>query len=333
MNQIAWTGGSVVIVAWYEQGEPQGIYCWSQAAGTTGWTQELVAAGTGYGPPAVLWTGSYVAIAAVNSTDGNIYFWWKAPDVTTWTQEIVTTGGGYFDYPLAAPSIALAGPFVFIAATNADGNLYSWWRVVSTPGWNQETVATGGSYVQTSIAWAGGSAWPDGSVVIAANSDDGISYWWRQGGTPTWNHERVVSGARWWGNLAIGWTGSSVIIVASSDRQGDRLAYWWQAAGTKTWHKETVATEGLWEVSSAWTGSSVVIAADDGDGEGGNLRYWWQAADSNQWHSEIVATGAWTLASIAWTGSSVVITAQGGGGRFYWWQAAGARTWNQEQVA
>lgn len=36
----------------------------------------------------------------------------------------------------------------------------------------------------------------------------------------------------------------------------------------------------------AWTGSSVVITAQDGTG---NLKYWWQQADTTLWHKETVA--------------------------------------------
>ena len=36
----------------------------------------------------------------------------------------------------------------------------------------------------------------------------------------------------------------------------------------------------------AWTGSSVVISAEDSRG---NLDYWWQAAGTAPWHQEVVA--------------------------------------------
>ena len=63
----------------------------------------------------------------------------------------------------------------------------------------------------------------------------------------------------------------------------------------------------------AWTGSSVVITANDmSDGE---IDYWWQQAGTRPWNPQQVGTDYSSAApALACTGTSVVITAPNASG-------------------
>jgi hypothetical protein len=83
----------------------------------------------------------------------------------------------------------------------------------------------------------------------------------------------------------IAWTGSAVVITATTAEDGN-LDYWWQQAGTSTWHPQVVAIGRQYATPAiAWTGSAVVITATD---QYGNLDYWWQQAGTSTWHQETV---------------------------------------------
>ena len=304
---------------------------------------------------AIAWTGSSVVIAALPvDNSGDLLYWWQPAGATQWNKEIVATA-----LQGQEPAIAWTGSSVVITAVDGMCNLLYWWQQAGTTQWNKETVAqnwTGTTSVFPAIAWTGST------VVIAASDKDGsIWYWWQPAGATQWNKELVVKGgvgstqASWvacerFGNPALAWTGSSVVIAAPDNAAN--LLYWWQQAGTTPWNEEMVAEnlagsaiKGPRKPAIAWTGSSVVIAANDSLG---NLWYWWQPAGAPQWGGAqcvSVYSPSWESApwsggppvgapAIAWTGSSVVIAAVDvSGNLFYWWQPAGGSQWTKETVA
>ncbi len=166
----------------------------------------------------------------------------------------------------------------------------------------------------------------------------------------------------------IAYTGASVVIVASPQRQnGGNLFYFWQKGGTGSWQKEQVASgndcpnnqsgwtlgvpTGYRSSAIAWTGSSVVIAALDQ--RDGGIYYWWQPSGGTTWNQQTVAAGppgccsfgsvvngvttpylvGYSVPSIAWTGRSVVIAAIDKNGLHYWFQEKGQTTWYHELVS
>jgi hypothetical protein len=147
------------------------------------------------------------------------------------------------------------------------------------------------------VAWTGSSA-----IIVASpelwNGGD-LDYFWQEADTGKWHKQVVATGnpcplytngqpenvPTGYSSSAIAWTGDSVVIAAVDERNGG-IYYWWQPKGSGTWHQQTVATGppgccvyggvqngvttpnlfGYFMPSIAWTGDSVVIAANDGHG-------------------------------------------------------------------
>ena len=120
-------------------------------------------------------------------------------------------------------------------------------------------------------------------MVVAADGDGNIYYWWQRDGSHIWNPKRY----------------RPQILPGGTLPSGDPIAFI--------------------DATIAWTGNSVVIAAW-GENDG-NIYYWWQAADGGKWHGPQLLPGPFlgkrssqpnfSPPSIAWTPSPglVVISA------------------------
>jgi hypothetical protein len=355
---IAWTGGSVALVAPDDaarvvlvasDNDDQGgnLYYFWQQAGTGDWHRELVADANGGSCPgncagwcpvtpwgyvsnAITWTGRMVAIAGLDQRDGGLYFWWQPVGWTAWFPQIVASGP--------------PGCCNFGSVENG-----------------QVTPKVLG-YSMPSIAWAGGSV-----VIAACDQSHDLHYWFQQMGrdglpphvgplnwpTGTWYHQLVAKGDCY-GQPTIAWTGLDLtalgggigvpgsVVIAAPCPGG--ICYWWQAVGTRPWNRQVVDdSAGAASPSIAWTGNAVLIAATHWNGTRNAIVYWWQAVGTRPWHKQEIASrdnnGEQGIAlqnpAIADADGSVVIAdgqaALNNNGLNYWWAPAkDSGVWTQQ---
>jgi hypothetical protein len=190
---IAWTGSAAVIAA--GNGEDCPSTCdldyWSQAYGSSTWTQEQAAAAIDNGAyyiTAIASVGSSVVIAASAADPNGAVYVSQPAGGTTWTQQTIPDNWG----SAPPPSIAWTGSSVVVTTDDPDfgsGPAY-WWGPASGTDWHQQILPASVpdlSYGNSSIAATGSS------VVIADTDSDGyMDYWWQAYGSSTW-HQQIVS--------------------------------------------------------------------------------------------------------------------------------------------
>jgi hypothetical protein len=339
---ITWTGSSLVLAA--TDSDTNNLDYWWQAAGSTTWTEEAVAAGI-IGTPAIAWTGSAVVLTAVGA-NGYLYYWWQAAGTTTWHQQTVSTldftGNGY----PTRPSIAWTGSSVIITASDADEQSYNeipyyWWEAAGASTWNQETVGDQFS-APPQIAWAGNTA----EIVSGTEDGAGFNYYWEPEGSPTWqadyNYDTYSMTPLY---PAIAPAGQTAIMafanMTGSDSSGNEinyLCYGWQPT-TTSWTVEQIdSSTRLGEYSD---GTPALIMGSAGPiiaatGYDGNLYAWLRNPRSGQFVKQTVATitspASYSAPAITFNGSAAVIAGVTSTGYLYaWTQDAG--TWTQQLVS
>jgi len=219
MGSMASTGSSAILTMFGGDNATSVLYWW-QAFGTKPWHQETVGTDlSGFGWPAIAWTGKAAVIAAVDN-GGNLYYWWQAVGTKPWHRQHVASGLA----PVQPATIAWTGGgggLVVIAAVDAAGNIQYWWQKVGTAPWNNQRVARAGvktdpldppvvAYNPPAIA-----ATESFVGIVATDSNGNLNYWQQTIGTAPWNQTVVppaVSG-RSYVAPDIASTGDTVVIT------------------------------------------------------------------------------------------------------------------------
>jgi hypothetical protein len=159
-----------------------GLDVWYDTIGTGTWHQEVLAQDVWGYTPAITADGSNINISAIGQ-NGGIEFYWGS--LGTWHAETVAGA----NTTLTAPSIAVNGDTVTIAATSEQDQLLFYSAVIGTGTWNPETVAGENT---TSSAPSITSDGPADTVNITAVSPGGqLDFYWQINGKSTWNPETL----------------------------------------------------------------------------------------------------------------------------------------------
>jgi hypothetical protein len=158
---------------------------WYDTIGTGTWHNQLVGSGPAfdeYSTPAITADGSNINISAIGQ-NGGIEFYWGS--LGTWHAETVAGA----NTTLTAPSIAVNGDTVTIAATSEQAQLLFYSAVIGTGTWNPETVAGENT---TSSAPSITSDVPADTVGISAVNPGGqLDFYWQVDGTSPWHPETL----------------------------------------------------------------------------------------------------------------------------------------------
>jgi hypothetical protein len=288
---ITWTGSAVAIAAVDKAGD---LVYFSQKSGSSKWHYQRVAKGSGgkfSAPSIAAVSGGPVFVSA--DRPSALVSYEKAAGSSTWTQLTVASG------KFGAPSLitcydSLAARYLtLVAATTSTHNLEFWWEFASSPGWTEETIATGGSL--------GGSlaATTKDLLLTAETINGGVDEWSQAIGGTGWTEQTVAGpslGAPY-KNPQIAWTGPTStaetfdLITAS---QKGALVFWWNYDGlTTSWQQEKVAgsssNASYASPAISVTGKSVIIT--DVNTKTGEVDFWFQKYNTNPWKKQRVAKG------------------------------------------
>jgi hypothetical protein len=308
--------------------------------GSPTWHQQTVATNlTGYGWPAIAWTGNAVIIAAIDA-GGDLYYWWQAAGTTEWHQQHVASGLS----PATPAAIAWNGNAVVIAAVDQSGNILYWWQASGKTKWHQQLVGRAG--VQDNplqgpptYAWPVAIASTESFVgIVAVDSNGNLNFWQQPIGATGWSQTVVPPDSNsQYRNPDIASTGTSIVITAV-DSSGN--LYLWQQDPFGYLNRALVggpqgnASNALPKIS--WNGSSPVIVCVDTEQR---VSCWSQIAGPPYFKRETVASGSqddggYSFPAIVATPSFLMVTASTGSGTVnFWWQEAGSTHWHKETVA
>ena len=334
-TRLTWTGSGTGIAA---TNVKHGLYFFYQAAGSTTWRKETVAApnagpGYDYYTPALVSVGSSgVGITAVDYY-GNLDYWWQAAGTSTWTYLPVARAN---DFRYQTPSIAVTSYGVVISAGFTFGDLIFFYEYWGDPTWNEEVVADDAS--------DDGDTYPNSSIVV--NSDDGIniadnyegtiSDWYQPSGSSTWTQYAVAADAT---SDPVQMTeyGGNLVIAGLVQNDANAPTLWTQAPGGG-WVQTTLyspTTEYGPPQISAGPDAALVTAPQ----ASGGLRYWRARGAGSPWISGTVVKATkstfYGLPAAGLTPSSAVVSAinADNGNLVSWFQKNGSNTWTKDQVA
>jgi hypothetical protein len=289
---ITWTGHAVAIAAVDKAGD---LVYFSEHSGSSKWRYQRVAKAFGakFSAPSIAAVSGGPVLISVDKP-GALVSYELATGSTTWTRRIVASG------TFGAPSIITAydAPvsqyLALITATTSTHNLDFWWERLDVPGWNEETIATGGS-VGGSLA-----ATSKDLLLTAGTINGGVDEWYQAIGSSGWNEQTVAGpslGAPY-KNPQIAWTGpvpdetSTYDLITAS--QAGAVVFWWNFDGlNSSWQQEKVAGAGS-QASYASpaisvTGKSTIITAVNT--KPGDVDFWYQKYGTNAWKKQRVAKG------------------------------------------
>jgi hypothetical protein len=292
---IAWTGHAVAIAALDASGD---LVYFSLNSGATKWSYTLLATSSSgkFQAPAVTAAADGTVLISAGNTAGQLDSFTLAPGATSWTGKTVAAG-------LFGPSsvttvpVNTATPALGLVTASSGGTLYFWWEFLSSPGWNQETLASpgaGGSYTGGSVAVSASNV-----LVTAATTTGAVDFFTQPIGGTGWTQQTVATTGGPYTSPQVAWTGfvngtsDSYDVITAASHAG-ALDYWWVADGSGLgWTPETIAAHGTSAVYAnpgiAITASSVAITAINT--KPGNVMSWYQPFGTNPWHQELVAAG------------------------------------------
>jgi hypothetical protein len=291
---IAWTGHAVAIAALDASGD---LVYFSLNSGATKWSYTLLATSSSgkFQAPAVTAAADGTVLISAGNTAGQLDSFTLAPGATSWTGKTVAAG-------LFGPSsvttvpVNTATPALGLVTASSGGTLYFWWEFLSSPGWNQETLASpgaGGSYTGGSVAVSASNV-----LVTAATTTGAVDFFTQPIGGTGWTQQTVTTTGGPYTSPQITWAGpvngtTNTYVITAANAAG-ALDYWYSPAPSGLgWTPETVAANGTQAVyanpSIATTSTSVVITAINT--KPGNVMAWYQPFSTNPWNQQVVAKG------------------------------------------
>jgi len=288
---VTWTGSSVAIAAVDKAGD---LVYFGQKSGSSKWHYQRVAKASGgkfSAPSVAAVAGGPVLISA--DTPSALVSYEQPAGSSTWTRLAVAAGS------FGAPSLVtcydtLAAHYLaLVAATTSTHTLEFWWEFVSSPGWTEETIATG-AYLGGSLA-----ATSKDLLLTAETTSGGVDEWSQTIGGSGWTAQTVAGSSLGapYKNPQIAWTGptqtTETYDLITADQKGS-LVFWWNYDGSTTsWQQEKVAGSGsrasYTSPAISVTGKSVIITAVNT--KGGDVDFWHQSYNTNPWKKQRVAKG------------------------------------------
>ena len=241
-------------------------------------------------------------------------------------------------YKYTLSRIAWTGSRIVIAANDAHGDLYYFWKPYGTSKWHQELVAKAGrhsGYSHPSIAWTGHAV-----IIVALDSAGDLVDFTSHAGSGPWLYQRIAksSGFPYYGpSVTATPTGTVLISVGRSTR----LWSFELPVGHTSWTANGVsigATFGGISITTCYDKLinqylGLITATADG-----YLYFWWQRLDIPGWNQEVVAAAGpgatYTSGSIVATANDIYLTAGISGlGIEFWSQPIGGSGWASQVVA
>jgi hypothetical protein len=242
MGSLATTVETMILTSFGGSSGDNEVLYWWQGGGSPTWHQQTVATNlTGYGWPAIAWTGTAAIIAAIDA-GGDLYYWWQADDTKKWHQQHVASGLA----PATPATIAWTGAAAVIAAVDGSGNILYWWQASGETKWHQQHVGKAGvkdNPLQPPPIYGEPVAIASTDTfvgIVATDSNGNINFWQQAMGTAPWNQAVVPPDPNNdpYSNPDIASTGSSIVITAV-DNSGN-LYLWQQDPFGLLWSRELV---------------------------------------------------------------------------------------------
>jgi hypothetical protein len=342
----------LVMVAAMVQGPGEGLYYDWQTAGSSTWTQELVASGFWSTPSMTVQSNGNVLISAVDYANSTLYFFWQGYQTTTWHQEQVSSAGAaaFGGTSIAVQTVPSSGQPAYVAivaenSTDVGGNpaFTYYYSQIGKAGWYAQSLP-GGYDGQTSPDVAVGS-----NNEIAVVFDPGIQSDTATGffidtqayGSSSWSEVHVgTSNIEYRPQVEVQSSGN--IIIADSIGTGavnQGVEFYWSPAGDiDTWYAESVTPGGLNEQGVAMADDPAAgTITITGGFDGACIPTTTQAYGPHPWVTGQIGCLGYTSGtpSIAAESTGGLIAADAGPdprqGYFYW-AAEGSTTWHAETV-
>ena len=229
----------------------------------------------------------------------------------------------------SAPSLAVVGNSVAIAAQGPNNSLMFYWHKIGTSHWNPEQVAGANTtFSAPSLAKIGNA-----SAIAAQGPTNSLMFNWQKIDTTQWNSEQVAGRGTTFSAPSLAQVGNASAITAQGPK--DQLMFYWQTIDTAPWHGSAlVGTGTVTTPAIAQIGNSTVIVAVDANA---NLYYYWQTIDTKQWHPEQAGTvdDKQVTPSVAQVGNSSAIAvplSDATGAITLFWQKIDTTPWTAERL-
>jgi hypothetical protein len=260
---------------------------WWQAAGTSTWTYDQVAAANDfqYTTPSIAVT-SYGVVISAGYSFGDLVFFYEYWGNPRWNPEVVASqpccSVTYSDSSIAVNSDGIG------ITDNVNGDIDYWFQPDNSSDWTEQQVTT--SVAGTvSMAVYGDDMVITGAVPSAYSDANTVWYWTQVPGSGWVANTLSSDGVSEYTDPQISADSDSMIITASDGGGGVAC---WSAEGVGSQWVATQVVSGNRSTddvnpSVVFTGSSAVVSAVNWDN--GNLISWSQPFGSSTWAKRVVA--------------------------------------------